>query len=110
MRKLISVLAGCLTLLIIGPTTFAQRTAEDYYKASQTLLRNRDLDGALAALDKAIELKLDFAQAYAQRNRVHMMKGEVDSALADLSKALLYDPQMKHEYVERGHIRMLKND
>ena len=68
------------------------------------------MDGALAALDKAVELKPDFAEAYFERHRLHMLKGALDPALADLNKALLIDPEMKLAYVLRGRIRMMKND
>src|SRR5438552_18764476 len=82
--KKISLITFCLVAAMCASTTHAQRTAEDFYKSSYEQLRNRDLDGALAALDQAIELKPDFAQAYVQRNRLHMMKGAIESALADL--------------------------
>jgi tetratricopeptide (TPR) repeat protein len=110
MKKIISMMAFCLVLSIFGPSAYAQRTAEDLYKASFTRLSNRDLEGAMAALDKAIALKPDFAKAYAQRSRLHMMKGELDTALGDLNKALELDSEMALEYQERGHLRMMKND
>ncbi|HEV2829460.1 MAG TPA: tetratricopeptide repeat protein [Pyrinomonadaceae bacterium] len=110
MKKFISTLMCCLSLVILAAPAFAQKTAEDYLKASRTRLENRDLDGALAALDKAVELKPDFAEAYFERHRLHMLKGALDPALADLNKALLIDPEMKLAYVVRGRIRMMKND
>lgn len=110
MKRNISTIVCCLTLAIFASPTLAQSAAEDHLKTSRARLQNRDLDGALATLDKAIELKPDFAEAYVQRNRLHMMKGAMDSALADLDKALLIDPEMKQAYFERGRIRMMKND
>lgn len=110
MKRIISMVVCCLTLVIFAPSAFAQKTAEDYLKASRTRLETQDLDGALAALDKAIELKPDFAEAYFQRQRLHMMRGAMDAALADLDKALLIDPEMKLAYVLRGRIRMMKSD
>src|SRR6267378_2451988 len=102
--KRISIITLCLLTLICASSAHAQRTAEDFYKSSQDLLRNRDLDGALAALDKAIELRPDFAQAYARRSRLDMMKGNIDRALDDVTKALLIDPEMTQAYVERSRI------
>lgn len=110
MKKTISTMVCCFTLVVFAPPILAQATAEDHIRTSKSLLHNRDLDGAIASLDKAIELKPDFAEAYVQRNRLHMLKGSLDSALADLDKALLIDPEMKQAYAERGRIRMLKND
>jgi tetratricopeptide (TPR) repeat protein len=110
MKEFISTLMCCLMLVVFAAPAFAQKTAEDYLKASRTRLEARDLDGALAALDKAVELKPDFAEAYFERHRLHMLRGALDPALADLNKALLIDPEMKQAYVLRGRIRMMKND
>ena len=110
MKKIVFTIMCCLTLALFAPSVFAQKTAEDYLKVSKARLESRDLDGAIAALDKAIELKPGLAEAYFQRHRLHMMKGAVDSALADLDKALLINPEMKLAYVMRGQIRMMKGD
>jgi len=109
-KKIIRGLICCLTMVVFASSTLAQKTAEDYLKASRTRLETRDLDGALAALDRAVELKPDFAEAYFERHRLHMLKGALDPALADLNKALLIDPEMKLAYFMRGRIRMMKND
>src|SRR6185436_11749829 len=104
--KKISIIPLCLVAAISASTTFAQRTAEDYYKTSKSRLSKRDLDGALAALDKAIELKPEFALAFFERNRIYMLKGKIDLAQADLDKALLLDPDMRDAYADRAQIRM----
>ena len=83
MKKYISIMACCLIVLFVGSTAFAQKTAEDFYKLSQKRLMDRDLDSALAALDKAIELKPDMAFLYGKRSDLRMMKGLLDAALAD---------------------------
>lgn len=110
MKKHISILACCLIVLFAGSTGFAQKTAEDFYNLSQKRLMDRDLDGALVALDKAIELKPDLAWLYGRRSELRMMKGLLDSALADLDKALLLDPELTMAYVARGNLRMMKSD
>ena len=89
MTNKISILVCCWTVLLICPSSFAQRSAESYVQKSQERLMNRDLDGAIAELDKAIAVKPDFAEAYVQRSRLHMMKGQLPPALTDLDKALL---------------------
>jgi len=108
--KKISIITLSLLAVICASTTYAQRTAEDYYKTSKSRLSNRDLDGALAALDKAIELKPEFALAYFERNRIYMLKGKIDLAQADLDKALLIDPDLRDAYADRAQIRMIKGD
>jgi tetratricopeptide (TPR) repeat protein len=110
MKKHISMIVCCLLVLSIGPTALAQKTAEDFYKLSEKRLKDRDLDGAIAALDKAIELKPDIAGLYGKRSELRVMKGLVDAALADLDKALLLDPELSVAYAARGNLRMLKSD
>ena len=61
-----------------------------------------DLDGALRALDKAIECDNVFAEAYANRATVLAHKGEFERALADHNKAIALKPQLAKCYVDRG--------
>ncbi len=77
MRK-ISIITFCLVAAMCASTAYAQRTAEDYVKIGKAFLQKADLDGALAALDKAIEFKPDFAEAYFERKKLHMMKGALN--------------------------------
>ena len=110
MKQYISIMACCLMLIFAGSTVFAQKTAEDFYNLSLRRLVDRDLDGALAAIDKAIKLKPEMAQLYGTRSELRTMKGLVDDALADLDKALLLDPELTMAYVARGNLRMMKGD
>lgn len=110
MKRTISTLVSCFLLLVFTASTFAQRTAEDYVSASKSHLQNRDLDGALASLNKAIELNPGLAVAYLERHSIYILKGALDSALGDLNKAILIDPEIKQAYAARGRVRMMKND
>ena len=109
-EKLISMIACCLIVLSIGSTALAQKTAEDFYKISEKRLKDRDLDGAIAALDKAIEINPNIAFLYGKRSDLRMIKGLLDAALADLDKALLLDPELTPAYARRGNLRMMKSD
>lgn len=105
--------ALCLAVLVslsLSTTALAQHKAEDYLKKSQALLMKRDLEGAIAAVDKAIELKADYADAYAHRSNLRMMKGDISAALADLDKALLINTDLTAAYVTRGRLRMITGD
>src|SRR5882762_5330925 len=107
MKKHIPMMACCLIVFLAGSTAFAQKTAEDFYKLSEKRLAKRDVDGALAALNKAIELKPELAALYPKRSELHLMKGEVDAALADLDQGLLLDSEMTEAYAARGSLRMI---
>jgi len=109
MKKYISMIACCL-ILFAGSTALGQTSSEDFYKLSQQRLLDRDLDGALTALDKAIELKPDIAGLYGKRSELRLMKGMLDAALSDLDKALLLDPELSVAYAARGNLRMMKSD
>jgi len=105
--------AFCLAILVglsLGTTALAQHKAEDYLKQSQSLLMKRDLEGAIAAVDKAIELKDDYADAYVHRSSLRMMKGDISTALADLDRALLINTDLTAAYITRGHLRMITGD
>lgn len=110
MKQFTKILLGFFTLILLATPGFAQSTADEYFKAAHTRLQNRDLAGAIAALDKAIELKPDFSRAYLQRGRFHVMQGAVDAAIADFDKAILIDPQLADAYSERARLRHMKND
>jgi tetratricopeptide (TPR) repeat protein len=110
MKQMTKSLLCFFTLIILTAPALAQRTAEEYLKASYARLKTRDLDGAIAALDKAIELNPNFAQAYLQRSRLLVMKGATDASLADLDKAILINPDFTDAYPERARLRMMKND
>jgi tetratricopeptide (TPR) repeat protein len=73
-------------------------------------LLDRDVKGALAAINKAIEIQPDVPGLYGQRSELHVMQGDVDAALADLDKALLIDSELTTAYAARAHLRMMKGD
>lgn len=97
-------------LSLLPASALAQKTAEDYLKASQDYLQKRDLDRALKSADKAIEMKPDFAQAYNYRSSLKLMKGDVAAALKDLDQALLIDTDLTEAYVVRGQLRMITGE
>jgi tetratricopeptide (TPR) repeat protein len=52
-----------------------------------------DRDGALRALNRAIELGFDSADAYCTRGSVYQAKGQLDRALGDYRRAVEMDPR-----------------
>src|SRR4029077_2827773 len=105
MKRYISLMTCCLmVVLVVTSSALAQKTAEDFSNLSQKRLIDRDLDGALTLLDKAIEVQPDMASLYGRRSELRVMKGLVDAAVADLDKALLLDPELTMAYVARGNL------
>ena len=110
MKKFSAMITCCLIAFLAGSTSFAQKTAEDFYKVSEKRLMNRDLEGALVALDKAIEIRPDLPGLYLKRSELLLMKGQPDAALANLDKSLVVDPEFTPAYVRRGSVRMMNSD
>ena len=64
-----------------------------YYNESKEKENNNLFEPALEDLDKAIELKPDFAEAYKDRALLHRDLGNSEKAISDMEKAIsFYDP------------------
>lgn len=57
---------------------------------------------AMDDLDAAIELKPDYAEAYANRGRIHLDDEAFELAIADLDRAIELDPELAEAYGNRG--------
>ncbi len=64
---------------------------EAYLKLCHAYTANRQLDGALQALDEVLELFPDFGEAYKERGRIKLQLNDKAGATDDLKKALEYD-------------------
>ncbi len=74
-------------LVALTPTT-----AKEYIEQGATLNANGQVDEALAAFEKAIELEPDNALAYANRGIVRYWDSDRDAARTDFDKASDLDP------------------
>jgi tetratricopeptide (TPR) repeat protein len=70
----------------------------------------RDLDGALADFNRAIELTPNDAMAYVYRGRVKAVIHNVEGAIADFNQAIEFDPKSKVALHDRGLAKRHKND
>jgi len=97
-------LRGCRALIGIGakgPTGEAAKHLSD----GLALAWRGDLDGAIAAFDRAIALKPKFAFAYLNRGLAYQRQGETGRAAADLDLAIKYAPYAARGYYNRGVLR-----
>ena len=86
-------------------TNKLHRTPEDTYALVQrgvALCKNRDLDGAMADLDRAIEISPALARAYYNRGVAWIVAGDYDAAISDLDKAIELEPLYGMAYTHRG--------
>ena len=103
--------AAMVMIGILGSTRRRQRsTVPDHLREARKLLVQGAHDGALAELNKAIEISPYLGEAYYQRGCVQEARGQVDEALADFDQALQCDPQHAHAYLHRGRIRTEKGE
>lgn len=79
-----------------------QRVPLAYNSYAVALSKMKDDTGALAALDKAIKLKPDYARAYYNRGHIYIRFGKYEEALKDLDSAILYNPIHFGALLDRG--------
>ncbi len=68
-------------------------TAQEYVDRGSSLIELKDFDGAIAALDRALRLDPDFANAWYHKGRALLAKRERAEALACAERADILDPE-----------------
>ncbi len=97
-------LRGCKALIGIGAKGPAGEAAARL-SDGLTLAWRGDLDGAIAAFDRAIALKPKFAFAYLNRGLAYQRQGEAARAAAEFDLAIKYAPYAARGYYNRGVLR-----
>ena len=79
----------------------SERAAASWFSVGY-LSSSRNLDEAIKAYDKSIELNPNFYQAYNNRGSVKVRIGQYNSAIVDLNEALSYKSDFAEAYCNRG--------
>src|SRR5262249_10550940 len=66
------------------------------------LFRQHNVDGALEAFTKAIELNPQLSPAYDARAKARTRQGDLVGAIADYTKAIEIEPTLVNSYYTRG--------
>ncbi len=82
-----------------GPS---EQTVGDYQKRAQAALENKDLDGAISALNDAIKIDPSEPAPRIQRAGAYLIKHDLDKALSDCEAALKQDPKSAEGHYVRG--------
>ena len=86
------------------------RTEWSYYFRAITEIRDGMDVSAMEDLNRAIELKDDFALAYHERAGIKRRLGDYQGAHFDYQQAITFDPDFALAYNNRGSVKMLMGD
>jgi lipoprotein NlpI len=92
----------------LGPSPHAGTPAQspngpDFYsKRGEAPSSAHEYDRAIADYTTAIELKLDYAEAYNDRGFAYYLKGDGEHAIADFTRAIELRPNYPKAYNSRG--------
>jgi tetratricopeptide (TPR) repeat protein len=108
-------LVTCALVLLLAAAASAQRThfgklsaADQAYNQGLELKGNNDLDGAIVAFTRALELEKDYPGAYNNRGFVKMSKGDLDGAVADFTEAIRVEPKAFEGHYNRGSAYLMQ--
>jgi tetratricopeptide (TPR) repeat protein len=113
-RVVLAWVGGALLAVLLG-TWFYRRSADpveaqQYLDAGQRLLKVARYPEAIIALDHAISLQGNLAEAYLRRGRAKVANGDAESALGDFTKFLQLRPGNAEALVERAAAYLRKED
>ncbi len=94
--------------LIFPLFCIAQDPGIDEVNKGLTKLYSGDIDGAIEAYNRAIEINPGLANAYVNRGAARETKGESDAALVDYNQALALSPNFANAYQARGSLSYAK--
>lgn len=102
---------GTPQITIKSTTQIVPRTPlnPDYFSSAMEKQSRGDLDGAIADLDRAVELTHE-ASIYVQRAEVKQKKGDLDGAISDYDQLLEHYPNEGVYFLNRGRLKMKKSD
>lgn len=103
-----------LFLLVFQAQAPAQsKSAKEFLDSGLVRLQEKDIDGAIAALTKAIELNPNYGEALYIRGQCLFAKGDRDRALLDYDKVIELAPNapgVERVYNNRSVIRIAKGN
>ena len=88
-----------------SPIATTSSPARQEYKRGLTLFERSDFNGALAAFDRAIALKPNYAIAHFQRGNTLYELARATDAVSAYDKAIQYDPRNIRAYLNRAKVK-----
>ena len=87
-----------------------QSSPDWHYNLGNTLLSQRDLDGAIAEYRHAIRLKPDFSEAHLNLGAALGKRRDLDGAIAEYREAIRFKPGLAPAHLDLGDALVEKND
>jgi tetratricopeptide (TPR) repeat protein len=92
-----------ITIVIFILSSCSKSNPDFFYKNGNAKYQLKDFNGAIKDLDKAIELKPAFMQAYHTRAMCYGELKIYDKALNDFNTAIELNPNFKNAYLNRAY-------
>lgn len=83
-----------LIFSLLSGTSFAARDAYEYFQSGISFFDQKDFDQALAAFQKAVKEKPDFAEAYYNIGIIYDLQGKPSEAVKAYEKVIQIDPNV----------------
>jgi tetratricopeptide (TPR) repeat protein len=84
--------------------------AQEYSNLALQKMLTRDFKGALADLDRAIQIDPNYAKAYNSRGTVKMIGfKDYQGAALDINRAIQIDPKLSAAYANRGTLKAMES-
>jgi tetratricopeptide (TPR) repeat protein len=102
-----------LLALILQVQAQPSKTAKDYLESGIAHLQQKDLDGAITELSRAIELNPRYVEAFFFRGQCLFLNSDIDKALSDYDKVIELAPRapgVERIYNNRSVILISKGD
>lgn len=81
-----------------------------YYLRGVRMVQLSNYNFALEDFNKAIELKIDFQDAYLSRANLKYNLNDIDGAIEDISSLIIYNPNVSKYFYRRSQYKKTKND
>ena len=108
--KIKGLILGCMVLCLHIETPSQTQKGYKWFESGIEKQKQKDLNGAIVDFSKAIEMKPNFAEAYAYRAEAKRMADDYQGAIADFSKAIALKPDYSFAYYNRGLTKVVLKD